>query len=133
MVYGIGEEWCLAHEDMDKMKKSELLRLLMDDGALVIQAHPFREATYIDHIRLFPRNVHGVETTNANRSEQENQMAKTYAENYDLIQFAGSDNHRASGQKKLAGISCEAPIDSVADFIDRIKAGKFEIFTLRNE
>ena len=55
LVYGIGKEWCLNHPDMDKMSKKELLRLLMDDGALVIQAHPYREAGYIDHIRLFPR------------------------------------------------------------------------------
>ena len=81
------------------MKKREELAYMMENGALIIQAHPFREAAYIDHIRLFPRNVHGVEVFNADRTELENGMAKIYAQKYDLIEFAGSDNHTGSDKK----------------------------------
>ncbi len=58
LVYGIDREWCHAHEDMDRMPKSQLLELMREQGALLIQAHPFRESRSIDHIRLFPRHVH---------------------------------------------------------------------------
>ena len=33
------------------MSKTEELALMMEEGAFVIQAHPYREAHYIDHIR----------------------------------------------------------------------------------
>ena len=133
LVYGLDKAWFLAHPEIMDMKKSQELAFMMEQGALVIQAHPYREAKYIDHIRLFPRQVHGVEVVNANRSESENKMAAVYAENYELIAFAGSDNHRASGQKKLAGICCESPICDVEDFIRKVKNGEAEIFTLENE
>ena len=128
LVYGIDKEWCLAHHDMHKMRKSELLKLMMDDGALIIQAHPFREAAYIDHIRLFPRHVHGVEVFNANRSEFENKLAEQYAENYHLLRFSGSDNHIGENQKLLSGIATERPVESVKDFIDLYLSGEARPF-----
>ena len=129
LVYGIDKEWCLAHPDMHKMPKSQILPMLMEEGALVIQAHPFREAAYIDHIRLFPRCVHGVEVYNANRKEFENKLAEQYAENYDLLRFAGSDNHLGGRQQLFGGIATETPIVDVRDFIDRVKNGEVKFFT----
>ena len=128
LVYGIGKEWCLAHADMDKMEKSELLPLLMADGALVIQAHPFREARYIDHIRLFPRCVHGVEIFNAGIGELANAMGAQYCQNYGLIPFAGSDNHAAGKRAVFGGMATERPIESVEDFISMVKSGEAKPF-----
>jgi len=133
LIYGLDKAWYLAHPEIMDMKKRDELTFLMEHGALIIQAHPYREAAYIDHIRLYPRNVHGVEVVNANRSEQENAMARMYAQNYNLIEFAGSDNHSASRQKKLAGVCFTDPICSVADFIAKVKANKLGLFTLVNE
>ena len=110
LVYGLDKGWFLAHPEIMEMKKSQELALFMDNGALIIQAHPYREASYIDHIRLFPRHVHGVEIVNACRTEKENRMAEIYAENYSLLKFAGSDNHSGANQRKLAGMCCEEPI-----------------------
>ena len=129
LIYGLDKAWFLAHPEIMEMKKSEELRLMMESGALIIQAHPFREAGYIDHIRLFPRRVHGVEVINACRTEEENRMAELYADHYGLIKFAGSDNHAADAQKKLAGICCKEPISDEQDFIAKVKAGQTEIFT----
>ena len=132
LVYGLDKAWFCAHEEIMEMKKSDELRFLMESGALVIQAHPFREASYIDHIRLFPRCVHGVEVINGCRREEENGMAKIYAAHYGLLEFAGSDNHKGGEQKKLAGLCCDTPICSVEDFIEKVKSKKMEIFTLEN-
>lgn len=129
LIYGLDKEWYLNHPEIMEMKKSNELALMMQSGALVIQAHPYREASYIDHIRLFPRHVHGVEIINACRTEEENQMAKIYAKHYGLLEFAGSDNHCGSKQTKLAGVCFEEPIDSVQDFIEKVKNKKAEIFT----
>ncbi len=133
LVYGLDKEWFLSHPEIMDMKKSDELNFMIESGALVMQAHPFREAGYIDHIRLFPRNVHGVEVINANRTENENKMANIYAQNYNLIKFAGSDNHSASKQKKLAGVCFKEPICNEEDFINKVKNNSFKIFTLINE
>lgn len=133
LVYGIDKEWCLAHHDMHKLPKSQLLRTLMEEGALIIQAHPYREAAYIDHIRLYPRHIHGVEIYNANRSDFENRLAEQYCENYGLIPFAGSDNHQGGSQKLFGGMATDAPLESVQDFIDRVKCGEVKPFARRAE
>ena len=130
LIYGLDKAWFLSHPEIMEMKKSEELPFMMEQGALVIQAHPFREAAYIDHIRLYPRAVEGVEVINASRTDEENQMAAVYAKAYDLMEFAGSDNHSASKQKRLAGICCDEPIDSMDDLICKARANRLKIFTL---
>lgn len=132
LVYGLMKEWYLAHPEIEEMKKSRLLTVLKDAGALIIQAHPFREATYIDHIRLFPRHVHGVEVVNASRNGFENTMADQYAENYGLIKFAGTDNHSAGCVKRLGGMESEDRIGSVDDFIKGVLSDRIKYFAMDN-
>ena len=128
LVYGPDMAWYLAHPEIEGMPKSKLLPMLMEAGALVIHAHPFREASYIDHIRLFPRCVHGVERFNACRSDFENRLAGQYAENYGLIPFAGSDNHTAAGLTTLGGMRTQRPIADEADFVRAVLAREAEPF-----
>ena len=128
LAYGIDKEWCLAHKDMDKMRKSDLLRLMMEDGALLIHAHPFREASFIDHLRLYPRLVHGVEIFNASRKPFENEAAAQYCKYYDLIPFAGSDNHKAARKVLFGGIATDKPIADLQEFIDLFLARKAKPF-----
>ena len=130
LVYGLTPQWFLEHPEIKDMKKSEELPYLMAQGALVVQAHPYREAEYIDHIRLFPRCVQGVEIYNACRSDFENELARQYAENYGLIPFAGTDNHGAGKQILLAGMQSESPIWDEADFARRVLDGKMSIFRI---
>ncbi len=133
LVYGLDKDWFLAHPEIMNMSKRRELSFMMDEGALVVQAHPFREAGYIDHIRLFPRSVHGVEIVNGCRKDEENEIAAYYARHYGLLAFAGSDNHTGKAQRKLAGMSFEQPIWDVSDFITKVKAGQGAIFTMINE
>ncbi len=58
-------EWYETHPEIEGMKKSALLALLAEHGALIIHAHPFHQNRFIDHIRLYPNLVHGVEIYNA--------------------------------------------------------------------
>lgn len=133
LIYGLDKDWYLDHPEIMNMKKTDELTLMANSGALIIQAHPFREAEYINHIRLFPRHVHGIEIVNACRSDKDNNMAKMYSEHYELIEFAGSDNHIGARQKKLAGISTAEPVCDVEDFIEKVKSNMAKIFTIVNE
>ena len=128
LIYGLEKEWFLEHPEIEEMKKSDFLKLAADSGALIIQAHPYREAPYIDHIRLFPRYVHGVEIYNASMSAETNEMARIYAEHYGLIKFAGSDNHRGGAQMRFGGMESSTPIVSERDFIERVLSGDIQPF-----
>ena len=129
LIYGLSKEWYLAHPEIMEMKKSVELKLMMDSGALVIHAHPYRESSYIDHIRLFPRCVNGVETLNASRKKEENEMAELYRKHYGLLNFAGSDNHAAGKATHLAGMQSETEIISEEDFVNKVKNGELKIFS----
>jgi len=107
LIYGLGMDWLLAHPEPSDLSLQAYLRQVRSDGGYVVHAHPFREASYIDYIRLLPRDVDGVEIWNAEQPDFVNRLAAQYAENYGLPAFAGSDNH-SGRQKKLAGIC--API-----------------------
>lgn len=128
LVYGLDMEWFLDHPEIEQMKKSEELAFLKEEGALIIQAHPYREAAYIDHIRLYPRHVEGVEIDNASRNAFENEMARMYAEHYGLIPFAGSDNHLGGNKTKFSGMESDTPIADEADFVCRVRNRQMRLF-----
>lgn len=133
LVYGPDKQWYYEHTDVLNERKSRQLPYMMGEGALVVQAHPFREADYIDHIRLFPRAVEGVEVVNADRTDFENKMAGIYADSYGFVKTAGSDNHWGKGAKRLAGLECDEAVESVEDFIKKVREGKMKIFTIERE
>ena len=129
LIYGLDKAWYLAHPEIMELKRSALLSLLRENGALVIQAHPFRQAGYIDHVRLFPDRVDGFEVINGNRTDTENKMALIYADEYHLLKTAGSDNHDGAAQIRLAGMAFDTPLENEADYIRRVKAGEGRIFS----
>ena len=132
LIYGLDKAWFKVHPEINQMKMHDKLTFLSENGAFIVHAHPFREAWYIDHIRLYPKNVHGVEVINACRTELENKMAKIYAEEYNLIPFAGSDNHHAGSELAiLAGMCTEdKPIKSENEFIAAVLNGVAVPFSL---
>lgn len=140
LIYGLDKDWYKAHPEIMEMQKSEELPFLMEAGALVIQAHPYREAHYIDHIRLFPRSVHGVEVINSNQAWVSNEMAESYAEQYDFLRTAGSDNHWGSNaferlrekgfRPEIAGMCSDTEINSVQDFINAVRDRTMNLFLM---
>ena len=133
LVYGLSKQWYLDHPEIMEISRKEMLTLMADDGALIVQAHPFREASYIDHVRLFPYHVHAVEVDNCGNKPFQNDMAKLYAEMYKLPVSAGSDNHISRNIGRLAGVEFDTPLLNTQDFIERMKAGQGRIFSLDNK
>ena len=132
LIYGLDKQWYLKHPEIMDMDKTTELTYLMEQGALVIQAHPFREAHYIDHIRLYPHCVHGIETINAERTDQCNDLGNYFAESYGFHKTAGSDNHIAGAAKRLAGMISSEPLKDEADFIRHVLADDMELFLENN-
>jgi hypothetical protein len=130
LIYGLSKEWYLSHPEIMEISRREMLTMMAEDGALIVQAHPFREASYIDHVRLFPYHVHAVEIDNVGNRDFQNEMARLYADMYKLPHSAGSDNHISRYIDRLAGVEFETPIESIEDFIERIKRGEGHTFTV---
>ena len=128
LVYGLDKEWYLAHPEIEEIRYSELLTLCMESGAFVVHAHPFRDASYIDHIRLFPKCCEAVEIYNASRPAFENDMAVLYAAHYGKLVLAGTDNHTAGNRQIFGGVEFEKPLADEQDFIAKVRGGEAHIF-----
>ena len=128
LIYGLDKDWYLNHPEIDGMPIKDFLALAQREGALVIHAHPFREAGSIDHIRLYPRCVHGVEIFNSNRSAFENEMAQRYAANYGLLSFAGSDIHGKEPHGERYGMCGKTLVIDEQDFVKKVLAGRMQTF-----
>ena len=133
LVYGLDKDWYLSHPEIIEMTKREELDFMRSEGAFIVHAHPFREAYYIDHIRLFPRSVEAVEVLNACRTDEENRLADQYADNYGFIKVGGTDNHQAMARSRFSGVETEEPIECPADYIRLAREGKIKIFSFLNE
>lgn len=119
LTYGLGKDWLLAHPEIMQLSMRQYCEFARAEGGLVVHAHPFREAGYIDLIRLLPRSVDAVEVLNGNRSDFENERAAEYARNYDLAITAGSDIHQA--QTRLCGISSPVRFSDISDFCNAVR------------
>lgn len=133
LIFGLDREWYFSHPEIEDMKASEMLSALRDAGGFVVQAHPFRQAGYIDHIHLFPDRTDGVEVYNACRTDLENEMAELYAERYGFARTAGTDNHAAGGRTTFGGMEFDTPLSCEADFVARVRSGEGHIFRLELE
>ena len=122
LIYGLTPEWLKEHPELKDMDAREHLALVRGAGAMAIQAHPFREASYIKEIQLFPECVDGVEGINATHSNSASEycnrkfddLAISYAREHNLPMTAGSDIH--TNRLLCGGVAFRAPIESVADY-----------------
>ncbi len=129
LTYGLDLQWLFDNPHIMDISTSEYCNLVRDSGGYIVHAHPFREASYIDHIRLFPRHVDAVEVFNARRSDFENSMAKHYAKAYGLPMMAGSDNHWGQ-QPRLGAIAFAKKQTSITDILKNITAGKGKLISI---
>ncbi len=130
LTYGLDKQWLLEHPDLLTLRMDEYCDLVRDDGGIIVHAHPFREAAFIDMIRLLPHRVDAVEVDNASRSDFENHLADQYADNYDLVKVVGTDNH-VGPRKRLCGVQVKRRLRSVDDLIRAIVNGEAENFVLQ--
>lgn len=124
LVYGVTKEWLFAHPEIMDMSMKDFCDLCQQQGVLAVQAHPFRTADYIDHIRIYA-NVEGFEVYNACRDDRCNRLGENFANEYGMVKTCGSDLHHKT-QKVLSGLQFEQPINSMQELIFAIRSEKGE-------
>lgn len=128
LVYNLNKDWLLQHENFWDLEPRDVFRMIHQDGGFIVHGHPFRERFYIDHIRLYPREIDGVEVINGAQFEmpEMNERAAIYAAMYDLPVTAGSDSHHL---EKLfgTGIRTEKRLEKATDYLTIMKERKLEL------
>jgi hypothetical protein len=125
LVYGLDKQWLLDHPEIEKCSRARQLALVHEGGGAVIQAHPFRMRDYMTYIRLGLSFADGAEVANAGNRSVHDTYAYHYAQEFGLVMTAGSDNHdssRIQSQDDLFGVSLDAPLTSIQDYVQLIRS-----------
>ena len=130
LLYNMDKQWLKENEHLlMEVDERELFDAVRSSGGFIVQAHPFREASYIPHISLYPHHVAAVEVVNTRNSDPLfggntvfNDRAKQYAAMFGLPQTGGSDTHNAA-QIVNGGILVPEKINTPADYLRQIKNG----------
>ena len=136
LIYGLDKAWMKAHPELRTCSVEEQYRLVHEAGGMVIHAHPYREAWYIEEIRLFPEFVDGIEAINAQHSNPKvtghydpnyNHRAVAYGRKHGLPMTAGSDIHVTN--MLMGGVAFDHRLTSIQDYIETVKSGEGYVLT----
>lgn len=126
LTYGVGRDWLYAHPECSTVNVFDYTKMVHEAGGVIVHAHPFREAGYLQEIRLVPQWIDGIETYNGGNADNiYNERAKWFAESYGFVQTGGSDNHHLA-HENLSGVYMNTPLDSIDDYVKAIKEKKID-------
>ena len=121
LTYGLDRDFLLDNPDMLTWPIEKYLTVVRQSGGFVSQAHPFREASYISSIRVFPEYVDAVEVCNASHNDPKfDRLALELACKYSLYRTGGSDTH-FTGRMYGGGMEFDHEIFSIEEFIEAVK------------
>lgn len=123
LVYGIDEKLLYQAEGIINMKIKNAYEYLNLKGALVFQAHPFRDGMTVTN----PKYIDGIEEINfCVTHENRNEFAKLWADKYDLLKVYGQDFHSVRYMQG-AGILTEKEIKTNKDLLEVLKTQNFKV------
>ncbi len=122
LVYGIDEDTLADMPDLCTLNPWTFRKLSSDAGALVFQAHPFRNDRPAD-----PAVLDGVEVFNGNpRHDSGNERAERFAAEHGLLAISGSDTHQAEDVAR-GGITLPESPGTIAEFVEWYRESPGEI------
>ena len=132
LTYGPDKNWLIQHPEIMDMHLCDYIKFIKRAGGMVIQAHPFREASYIKMTKFAPEYVDGIEIINASHENPVfNERAEFYAKSYNLPVTAGSDTHSTEFLFG-GGVGFDHKLSSVHEYIKLVKARKIDRLYERN-
>jgi hypothetical protein len=124
LVYGIGKDWLLDHPEARSWTRAEQYRAVREAGGCVVQAHPFRQHSYIRRVILSSGCVDAVEAVNGGNAEYSyDALALRYAEKLKLPATAGSDIHEEDQFEtgNIFGVKLAEKMNSAGDYAAAIR------------
>ncbi len=131
LVYGITPEMLYAHPELARMNVAVWHEVLKPYGALIIQAHPFRERGYISAPGLLPDEfIDGIEVCNRGNMPEEDERARIAADEHKgWVLLSGSDSHTAD-TACIMGIECERRIRDGSELVSLLKCGEYKLINM---
>ncbi len=121
LTYGLDRQFLLNHPDMLSWPLLKYFDKVHEQGGFISHAHPFREASYIAELRLFPEYVDAVEVVNLrNDKPAYDKKALEYAKRHGLYQTQGSDTHKTAPLGG-GGMVFDYELQTIQDFIRAVK------------
>lgn len=122
LIYGLDKQWLLDHPEAEHWSRREQFDAVHQGGGCVVQAHPFRDRSYISAIRLSTGCVDAVEGCNAANSPENDALAVRYAGVLGLPVTAGSDIHKTHHWQddEMMGVVFDRPLASARDYVSAI-------------
>lgn len=130
LIYGVDKAFFLKHPEIMSLSLSDFFNLIHKNNGIVVHAHPFREASYIREIRLFPELIDAVEVINGSHMGTDfDDKAKAYAQKYNLPQTAGSDAHNTN-HSRFCGMDFQHRLKNINDFISSVINREYSLFLI---
>ena len=128
LCYGITPQVLYKNPQLRDCKVEEFWRVMRENGVLLIQAHPFREASYIPEPCVLPlERIDGVEVYNRGNLPEANEDAEEFAlANPGLIFTSGADTHTIDSVCS-GGIETEVRIRNGEELISLLRSGNYEL------
>ncbi|MBO5439595.1 MAG: PHP domain-containing protein [Clostridia bacterium] len=129
LCYGITPKILYDNPELQNCSLEEFVEIMHKNGAVLIQAHPFREAFYIPNPGHLPVElIDGVEIYNkGNSTEEMNQKALAFAnEHPHLIKTSSADAH-TTDRVMFGGIITEKRIKSSQELAEVLRAGSYQL------
>ncbi len=122
LIYGLDKKWLLEHPDIVYWSIEEHYEHIKAAGGYFVHAHPYREASYINKIRLFPNHVDAVEVINSSHDDLHyDRRAGSFADSHKLPVTAGSDSHHDRDLR--GGMLFDHKLENISDFISAMESG----------
>lgn len=119
LVYGIDEDFLYGSPLLTALDLDRFLEIL-PPGALVYQAHPFRD----DMVVTDPKKLFGIETYNGATPPQRNEMAEVWARSFGLKEISGSDFHRIQHLAR-GGVVFQNDVTTEAELARELRAERY--------
>lgn len=122
LVYGVTEEFLKKYNLSDDnnfilMELSDFVRIIHENNMLIYQAHPFRNSMQI----VNPQKLDGIEIANCHRRhDSRNDIAKMWAQKFNLMVCGGSDCHQR-GDEARGGMITDFEIKTNDDLLTALK------------
>lgn len=129
LLYGITPEFMYRHPELRNGGLELIYGLAKDFGAVVIQAHPYRDRDYItDPDTLLDASlIDGYEIYNICNRPENNEKAKLMLSDCGRILTAGSDCHGDNAEIR-AGIETDFRISNEKQLAELLKDGNYALF-----
>ena len=126
LTYGLGIDFLLDNPGLDLLDIKTYSSLVREKGGYLAQAHPYRDAAYIQHkFPVDPMYLDGVEVFNASDNPNINKKAMRFAEKHGLPMQAGGDSHGTDDSP--SGVKLKSRAKNIQDIIEAIKNRTAEI------